>query len=98
VEFPRAAPSGIPQTSLSFRGHLITNFQNIMVLLIVLFFWGEHPRVSISNAMLTIYIDLVLTPFIFALSCTHGSSYYFVIHIHLFVCSYTKSSMRCKLA
>jgi hypothetical protein len=35
VEFPRAAPSGIPQTSLGFRGHLITNFQNIMVLLII---------------------------------------------------------------
>jgi hypothetical protein len=26
VEFPRAPPSGIPQTSLGFRGHLITNF------------------------------------------------------------------------
>jgi hypothetical protein len=36
VEFPRAAPSGIPQTSLGFRGHLITNFQNIMVLLIII--------------------------------------------------------------
>jgi hypothetical protein len=34
VEFPRASPSGVPQTSLGFRGHLITNFQNIMVLLI----------------------------------------------------------------
>ena len=34
VEFPWAAPSGIPQTSLGFRGHLITNFRNIMVLLI----------------------------------------------------------------
>jgi hypothetical protein len=34
VEFPRAAPSGIPQTSLGFRGHLITNFPHIMVLLI----------------------------------------------------------------
>ena len=32
MEFPRASPSGIPQTSLGFRGHLITNFQNIMVL------------------------------------------------------------------
>jgi hypothetical protein len=32
VEFPRAAPSGIPQTSLGFRGHLITNFPHIMVL------------------------------------------------------------------
>jgi hypothetical protein len=35
VEFPRAAPSGIPQTSLGFRGHLITNFPHIMVLLII---------------------------------------------------------------
>jgi hypothetical protein len=34
VEFPRAAPSGIPQTSLGFRGHLITNFPHSMVLLI----------------------------------------------------------------
>jgi hypothetical protein len=36
VEFPRAAPSGIPQTSLGFRGHLITNFPHIMVLLIII--------------------------------------------------------------
>ena len=35
MEFPRAAPSGIPQTSLGFRGHLITNFPHIMVLLII---------------------------------------------------------------
>ena len=35
VEFPRAAPSGIPQTSLGFRGDLITNFPHIMVLLII---------------------------------------------------------------
>ena len=35
VEFPRAAPSGIPQTSLGYRGHLITNFPHIMVLLII---------------------------------------------------------------
>jgi hypothetical protein len=35
VEFPLAAPSGIPQTSLGFRGHLITNFPHIMVLLII---------------------------------------------------------------
>jgi hypothetical protein len=35
VEFPRAAPSGIPQTSLGFWGHLITNFPHIMVLLII---------------------------------------------------------------
>jgi hypothetical protein len=32
VEFPRAQPEGIPQTSLGFRGHLITNFPHIMVL------------------------------------------------------------------
>jgi hypothetical protein len=37
VEFPRAAPLGIPQTSLGFRGHLITNFPHIMVLLIINF-------------------------------------------------------------
>ena len=36
MEFPRAAPSGIPQTSLGFRGHLITNFPHIMVLLIIM--------------------------------------------------------------
>jgi hypothetical protein len=36
VEFPRAAPpEGIPQTSLGFRGHLITNFPHIIVLLII---------------------------------------------------------------
>jgi hypothetical protein len=35
VEFPRAAPSGIPQTSLGFRGHLITNFPHIMVILLI---------------------------------------------------------------
>ena len=33
MELPRAAPTGIPQTSLGFRGHLITNFPHIMVLL-----------------------------------------------------------------
>ena len=35
MESPRAAPSEIPQTSLGFRGHLITNFPHIMVLLII---------------------------------------------------------------
>jgi hypothetical protein len=40
VEFPRAAPSGIPQTSLGFRGHLITNFPHIMVLLIIILIHG----------------------------------------------------------
>ena len=29
------APLGIPQTSLGFQGHLITNFPHIMVLLII---------------------------------------------------------------
>ena len=38
VEFPRAAPSGISQTSLGFRGLLITNFPHIMVLLIINWF------------------------------------------------------------
>ena len=32
MEFPRAAPSGIAQTSLGFREHLITNFPHIVVL------------------------------------------------------------------
>ena len=35
MEFPRPAPSAIPQTSLGFQGHLITNFPRIMVLLII---------------------------------------------------------------
>ena len=39
MEFPRAAPSGIPQTSLGFRGHLITNFPHNMVLLIIILFY-----------------------------------------------------------
>ena len=41
MEFPRAAPSGIPQTSLGFRGHLIANFPHIMVLLII-----KHTHLS----------------------------------------------------
>ena len=31
-------PSRLPQTSLSFRGHLITNFPHVMVLLIIKIF------------------------------------------------------------
>ena len=34
VEFPRASRSGIPQTSLGLRGHLITNLPQAMLLLI----------------------------------------------------------------
>ena len=44
MEFPRAAPSGIPQTSLGFRGHLITNFPHIMVLLIIIYKISNFER------------------------------------------------------
>jgi hypothetical protein len=35
VEFPRATPLGTPQASLGFRGHLLTHFPHIMVLLMI---------------------------------------------------------------
>jgi hypothetical protein len=34
AESPRASPSGIPQTCLGLRGHLITNLPQAMLLLI----------------------------------------------------------------
>jgi hypothetical protein len=37
AEFPRASPSGIPQTCLGLRGHLITNLPQAMLLLIKIY-------------------------------------------------------------
>ena len=54
MEFPRAAPSGIPQTSLGFRGHLITNFSHIMALLII----GFRYRPSNLEDNLEIKLDV----------------------------------------
>ena len=48
MEFPRAAPSGIPQASLGFRGHLITNFPHIMVLLIIVT-WSVALKICTHN-------------------------------------------------
>jgi hypothetical protein len=33
AEFPRASPSGIPQTYLGLRGHLITNLPQAIAIL-----------------------------------------------------------------
>ena len=56
MEFPRAAPSGIPQTSLGLRGHLITNFPHIMVLLII-----SHR--IFNSTMFNLNFDICLVPF-----------------------------------
>ena len=81
MEFPRAAPSGIPQTSLGFRGHLITNFPHIphiMVLLIII------PHYSRRHFPQLFSCTFVGSHFVLIQSCQQAALFTFQILVCIF--------------